>query len=194
MKSLLKKNVFFFYAIFNFAKFLIFDLKKIKNAKTIFFFPFYKTGGAEKVHLNIVKALAPENICVIFTLHSATNNFFKEFKENASCVEINPILNKKNLLVNKWLMKRIYKTINKSKNCKSVFGCNSLYYYQILPKFVTSIKRNDLFHNFFDNDQREESIINSVKYIDNRIVINEAAKNDILKFYSKNKIDSNYSY
>ena len=193
MKSLIKKNVFFFYAIFNFAKFLIFDLKKIKNAKTIFFFPFYKTGGAEKVHLNIVKALASENVCVIFTLHSATTNFFQEFKENASCIEINPILNKKNSLVNKWLMKSIYETINKSTNCKTVFGCNSVYYYELLPKFVTTIKKNDLFHNFFENDEREASIINSVKYIDNRIVINEAAKNDIIKFYVKNKIDLIYN-
>lgn len=193
MKSIIKDIIYTFYALCNLGKFLIFDLKKIKNAKIVCFFPFYKTGGAEKVHLNIVKALNPENVCVIFTSHSATTNFFEEFKENANCIEINPILNKKNSLVNKWLMKSIYNTINKSNNCKTIFGCNSVYYYQILPKIEASIKRNDLFHNFFENDQRESDIINSAKYIDNRIVINEAAKNDLLKFYSKNNIDSIYN-
>lgn len=193
MKSQIKKAYYFLYAIFKFLKFLICDLKKIRTAKIICFFPFYKTGGAEKVHLNIVKALNSENVCVIFTMHSATTNFFKEFKENANCIEINSILNKKNSFVNKWLMKSIYKAINKSNNCKTVFGCNSVYYYSILKEFNTVLKKVDLFHNFFENDSRELDIINSVNYIDKRIVINEVAKGEIIKFYTRNKIDTRYN-
>ena len=69
----------FYSGLYNFFNFLVFDLVKLKKAKTVCFFPFYHTGGAEKVHLNIVKALAPQNVCVVFTLNSATENFKTEF-------------------------------------------------------------------------------------------------------------------
>ncbi|WP_276382048.1 glycosyltransferase family 4 protein [Flavobacterium sp. H4147] len=193
MKKAVKKIVYSLLAVWNLLKFLIFDLKKIKNAEVVCFFPFYKTGGAEKVHLNIVKAISSKNVCVIFTVHSATTNFYKEFTENAECIEINPILNKKNDLVNKWLMKSIYKNINQSANCKTVFGCNSIYFYKIISKISEKISRNDLFHSFSENDERETDLIYSAKYIDNRIVINDAAKNDIINFYIKNKIDAIYA-
>ena len=112
--------------IYNFSRgcyflllFFYFDKKKIKNAEIVFFFPFYQTGGAEKVHLNIIKALTDKKVCVIFTLNSATKNFREQFNANASCIEINPILNKRNLFVNSLLKKSICKTINNSSNCKA---------------------------------------------------------------------------
>jgi glycosyltransferase involved in cell wall biosynthesis len=192
IKDIIKSVIYFFYGLWNLFNFLIFDLKKISQADIVCFFPYYHTGGAEKVHLNIVKALAPKKVCVIFTLNSATKNFQEQFKANAQCIEINPILNKRNLFVNSLLKKSICKTINKSNNCKTVFGCNSVYFYQILPFITDKIARIDLFHNFFENDNRENDIINSVSLITHRIVINDAAKQDVLKYYYKNQVDYNY--
>lgn len=192
IKNILKSVIYFFYGFWNLFKFLIFDLKKIKQADIVCFFPYYHTGGAEKVHLNIVKALASENVCVIFTLNSATKNFQEQFKANANCIEINPILNKQNSFVNSLLKKSIYKTINNSNNCKAVFGCNSIYFCQILPFISNQIARIDLFHNFFENDSREKDIINSASLITQRVVINDTAKQDILKFYEKYQLDFRY--
>ncbi len=192
IKDIIKIVIYFFYGLWNLFKFLIFDLKKISQADIVCFFPYYHTGGAEKVHLNIVKALAPKKVCVIFTLNSATKNFQEQFKANAQCIEINPILNKRNSFINLLLKKSICKTINTSNSCKTVFGCNSVYFYQILPLITDKIARKDLFHNFFENDSRENDIINSVSLITHRIVINDAAKQDILKYYHRNQVDCNY--
>lgn len=192
MKKIMKDIMNFYSGLYNFFNFLVFDLVKLKKAKTVCFFPFYHTGGAEKVHLNIVKALAPQNVCVVFTLNSATENFKTEFYKHAHCIEINSILNKRNSWVNYLLKKAIYTTINNSKHCKTLFGCNSMYYYELLPFISPSIALMDLFHNFFENDSREKVLIDTVSFMSKRIVINEAAKIDMLQFYEKNKVDHGY--
>ncbi|MFV8346502.1 glycosyltransferase family 4 protein [Flavobacterium sp. ZB4P13] len=192
MKSKVKKIVYFFYGFWNFLSFLVFDSKKIRNAEIVCFFPFYQTGGAEKVHLNIIKALAHKNVCVIFTLNSATKNFQEQFKANAQCIEINLILNKRNTFVSRLLKKSIYKAINTSNNCKAVFGSNATYFYQILPFISDQIARIDLFHAFSKPDSRELEVVNSVKYIDKRVVINQNTKKDLLKIYACNNIGTQY--
>ena len=106
IKKSLKNVIYFFYGLWTLFLLLIFDLEKIKQSEIVCFFPYYHTGGAEKVHLNIVKALSPKKVCVIFTLNSATKNFQDQFNANANCIEINPILNKKNLFVNSLLKKK----------------------------------------------------------------------------------------
>lgn len=192
MKSKVKKIVYFFYGFWNFLSFLVFDSKKIRNAEIVCFFPFYQTGGAEKVHLNIIKALAHKNVCVIFTLNSATKNFQEQFKANAQCIEINLILNKRNSFVSNLLKKSIYKTINTSNNCKAVFGSNATYFYQILPFISDQIARIDLFHAFSKPDSREFEVVNSVKYIDKRVVINKNTKKDLLEIYACNNIGTQH--
>lgn len=192
MKSKIKSIVYFFYGLWNFCKFLVFDLKKIKEAEIVCFFPFYQTGGAEKVHLNIIKALAHKNVCVIFTLNSATKNFQEQFKASAQCIEINPIINKRNSFVSRFLKKSIYKTINTSNNCKVVFGSNATYFYQIIPFISDKITRIDLFHAFSKPDSRELEVVYSVKYIDKRVVINENTKRDLLEIYKANNVEIHY--
>jgi glycosyltransferase involved in cell wall biosynthesis len=162
--------------------------KKIKNSEIIFFFPYYHTGGAERVHIAILKALQGKKCTVVFTHGSATMSLYNEFNKYASIIELNPILNKKNIWVNKILQKRIIYLINSSKSVKSVFGCNTSYYYQILPEIKESVIKNDLFHNFLGNDDRENDIVKSASIINKRVLINEAAKQDILNFYKKNEV------
>lgn len=188
IKDLIKSILFLFLGLWNIFKFYIFDLKKIKQAEIVCFFPYYHTGGAEKVHLNIVRALAHKNVCVIFTLNSATINFQEQFRVSAQCIEINSIVNKRNSFVNCLLKKCIYKTINKSNNCKAIFGSNAMYFYEILPFISSKIVRIDLFHNFFENDSREKNVAKSAPMITHRIAINAAAKKDILKFYMKYQV------
>jgi glycosyltransferase involved in cell wall biosynthesis len=191
-KIKLKNIVYFFYGFWNLFRFLVFDLKKIRDAEVVCFFPYYHTGGAERVHLNIVKALANKNVCVIFTLNSATKNFKEQFRANAQCIEINPILNKKNKLINSLLKRSIVKAINTSKNCKSVFSSNSVCFYQLLPLITDKICRIDLYHAFSRPDSRELEVVNSVKYIDKRVVINQNTKKDLLEIYARSNIGLEY--
>ena len=193
IKKSLKNVIYFFYGLWTLFLLLIFDLEKIKQSEIVCFFPYYHTGGAEKVHLNIVKALSPKKVCVIFTLNSATKNFQDQFNANANCIEINPILNKKNLFVNSLLKKSIYKTINTSNNCKTVLGSNATYFYKILPFISNQITRIDLFHAFGKPDGRELEVVDSVKYIDKRIVINQNTKKDLLEIYAHNNVATKHN-
>lgn len=188
-KSIIKKGVNTIYALFNYAFFLIKDYRKIKNCECLFFFPYYHTGGAERVHVNILKAIEGKNCTVIFTMGSATKSFYDAFKSSAEIIEINPILNKRNKWINIVLQKSIVKAINNSNSLKNVFGCNSNYYYQILPKLSSKINKSDLFHAFEQSDPRILDVVKSANCINNRIVINLKAKNDIIDFYKLHNVN-----
>ena len=191
-KSIIKKYMKIIYALFNYFLFVINDLHKIKNCECLFFFPFYHTGGAERVHVNILKAINHKNCVVIFTMGSATKSFYYSFKNSAHVIELNPILNKRNKRINNQLQKSIVGGINSSKNIETIFGCNNSYYYHILPEVNKSIKKIDLFHAFEKNDSRIADVIDSAKIIDKRVAINHKAKDDIVGFYKLNNIDSHY--
>jgi glycosyltransferase involved in cell wall biosynthesis len=188
-KSIIKKGVNTIYALFNYAFFLIKDYRKIKNCECLFFFPYYHTGGAERVHVNILKAIEGKNCTVIFTMGSATKSFYDAFKSSAKLIELNPILNKRNKWINIVLQKSIIKAINNSNSLKNVFGCNSNYYYQILPKLSSKINKLDLFHAFEQSDPRILDVVTSANCINNRIVINLKAKNDIIDFYKLHNVN-----
>lgn len=188
----IKKILCFFMGVFYLLRFLLFENKNIKKSSIVFFFPYYHTGGAERVHVTILKALRDTRCTVVFTHGSATKNFYKEFSLYASIVELNPILNKKNKWVNQKLQEIIIESINTSLSVKSVFGCNTPYYYQILPKLKDILIKNDLFHAFEENDKRENDVVSTASIIDNRIVINDVAKQAILKFYKRHQIDPMY--
>lgn len=177
--------------LINFVYFLFFDLSKIKKAKYVFILPVYHTGGAEKVHLNIVKTLSQDKIVVFFTENSSTQNFLSAFTTYADIIEINSILTKKNKWVNALLKLLLVHQLNNSRTLKTVFGSNTYYFYELIREIRESIIKIDLFHAFnFPNDHRENIIVASTKYIDHRILINAKAMQDIQAIYSKNNVGS----
>ncbi|GGA88970.1 hypothetical protein GCM10008015_31860 [Flavobacterium palustre] len=189
----MKKNV---KSIFNFFRgyyFLLllyfFKKRKIKNAEIVFFFPFYHTGGAEKVHSQIVAALQVKKCIVIFTQGSATTNFLKKFKANATVIEINSIVNKKNDWINQKLKCLLYSTINQSNTIQTIFSSNSPYFYNLLSYLNPDLKIIDLYHSFSQNDSREKQLIDSAIRINKRIVISQKTKRDIISYYNKNNIN-----
>ncbi|AUS04131.1 glycosyltransferase family 4 protein [Pseudotamlana carrageenivorans] len=189
VKLLIKKSIAYVY----FLRFIFFENIKIKQSDIVFFFPYYHTGGAERVHLNIIQALKAHKCCVIFTHLSATNNFYNEFKQHASIIELNDIRNKKNNFINNLLKNSIVAAINKSVTVKGVFGCNTNYFYEILPGINSSKKRVDLIHALAPRDDRKIMLVNSAKFLDSRIVINEKSKKDIISSYKTEKIDTQFA-
>jgi len=191
IKALIKPYLFGFLGLVNLLKFYWFQYHKIKNSDIVFFFPYYHTGGAERVHLNIVQALRAKKCCVIFTHASATTNFLEAFKDVSTTIELNAILNKKNSFVTRKLSQYIVRAINNKKKIKKVFGCNTNYYYELLPSIDLKIKTYDLIHALAKNDSREAMLAHSSNNIYKRIVINQKAKDDLAKIYAVHGLGTN---
>ncbi|WP_264548105.1 glycosyltransferase family 4 protein [Flavobacterium sp. N2820] len=188
------KLLFFkFAAVLKLLYFILFEMKKIKKAKTVFFFPFYHTGGAEKVHLNIVKATNNNNNCVFFTQESNSNNYKKQFFLNSKCFEVYDLLHR-NYLIRNLFIKKLANELNKSKELISVFGSNAFFFYELLPLLNDSVKKIDLIHAFSKPDYGIEiASLPYVKYLDRRVVINEKTLLDFKGLYHQKKLDSFFS-
>lgn len=190
MKTRIKSILNFLMGLLNFFKFYYFDYKKIQNSKFVFFFPYYHTGGAERVHLNILETLKQERCCVIFTHRSATKNFYEQFSLHADIIELNAIRNKKSRYISKRLKENLSESINTSKEIEVVFGCNTNYYYDILPLIHTSKKRIDLIHAIAPDDERKGALIKSAELLDLRVVINSKTKQDIINIYKEGGLET----
>jgi glycosyltransferase involved in cell wall biosynthesis len=157
-----------------------------KNKQTIyFFFPYYHTGGAEKVYLQIVKCFGDKRCIVFFTDRSRDNKNKKEFKDYALCFNLFGISNKIKIF-KKILIFILSFIINKSDDA-IVFGSNSRFFYSLLHKINKHIKVVDLVH-WLDGEMGEIIIKNTEK-VSRRIVVTEAIKPVLEKEYAKNKIN-----
>ncbi|MCF7568959.1 glycosyltransferase family 4 protein [Sabulilitoribacter arenilitoris] len=190
IKKNVKKGINYLKAFYNFFRFCINDIKKIKHAQIVFVLPYFQTGGAERVHLNIIKSVKDKSLCVIFTHNSATDNFKKDFSEYAQIIEINKILNKKSNTITRALKVHIGKTINKSQSIKSIFGSNTNFFYELLPQLKEEIVKIDLIHAISkENPTIESHYVNSSSSINHRIVINKKAYGDVLLIYKNNQVN-----
>ncbi|MCU0322948.1 MAG: hypothetical protein MUE72_11055 [Chitinophagaceae bacterium] len=64
---------------------LIATIKPLKKEyQVFFFFPFYHTGGAEKVHALITQAVGNKNCIIYFTRKSVDKTFYSAF-EKSNC-------------------------------------------------------------------------------------------------------------
>lgn len=192
IKKIIKYCLYTVYAILNYFSFVLAFKRAVNKAEIVFFFPYYHTGGAERVHIDILNAIKNKNCIVVFTHHSATQNFYNAFQSAATLFEINPILNKRISWVSNLLTKTIVNAINQSKTVETVFGCNTFYFYQIIPKIDSKIQIVDLFHAFAENDSRVTEIAVSAPIVDRRIVINQKAKKDISEFYKLHGVHQKY--
>ncbi len=184
----LKQVMKYFLGSMNLFILRITAISKIKKSDIVFIFPYYHMGGAEQVHLDIVKSIADKKVTVIFTHLSATDHFLSRFRESATVIELNSIINKKSKHVRTALFNTIATAINKSTTVTHVFGCNTNYFYDILPLIDKRKRRLDLIHAIAPDDSRIDILATSAQYIDTRVVINEKAKNDIYRIYSDNEV------
>lgn len=193
IKKSIKKSLKTIQAVYNYLLFCQNDLSKIKTADVVFVLPCYQTGGAERVHLDIVKSVKDKSVCILFTQNSATDNFKKDFSEFAEIIEINTVLNKKNHFINEKLKRRILKTINSSLSIKSVFSSNTNYFYELLPEILNeNIVKVDLIHAISgENPTLENLYVNSSEIINHRLVINNKTFQDVVSIYNNANLEEN---
>lgn len=159
-----------------------------KNAEVYFFFPFSSTGGAEWIHLQIVKSINSQSV-VFFTSEHTNTHYLPEFKEKTICFQIKPYLVKN--FYQKKLFNRIVKQIN-TNNQARVFGCNNRFFYDLLPQLNKSIFKIDLTHAFTHNNEfgYEKYSLPYVHLLDKRIVISEKVKIDFTEQYTKEALST----
>lgn len=126
---------------------LIYPLKK--EYRVFFFFPFYHTGGAEKVHAQIANATGGNDCIIFFTKRSVDDRFLNDFRKSGC--DIKDI---SKLTGNKWLyfMNLFYRGfitghINRQIQKPVVFNGQCNFGYKISPRVKKTIPQIELIHS-----------------------------------------------
>lgn len=178
MKSSKLKKILFFIKI----KFLL------RNKKNFFIFPFYHIGGAERVHSDILKIFSPKNSICIISDTSENNHFYNEFKSKLQIIEIEKL----SIFEKQRTIQCILDHIN-LKKC-IVFGCNSKFFYDLIPNFKSQVKVIDLIHAFSYEVKTasEKYSLPIATRINKRVILGSKTYLDFEKLYQDNEIDSKY--
>lgn len=158
-------------------------MKLEKFKLIIFFIPHHHIGGAERVHLNIIKSLKHKPI--IFFDYSNTNEISSEFEENAYCF----------LITNAKRRKFAFRVLQIISSFLPIvfFGCNSSLFYNFVAKLKGKIKAIDLTHAFsFPENGMEITSLPYIHLLNKRVVINNRTYEDYRNLYEKNNIDDSF--
>jgi glycosyltransferase involved in cell wall biosynthesis len=120
-----------------------------KEYRTFFFFPFYHTGGAEKVHAQVAAATGGSDCIIFFTKKSADDRFLDAFRKTGC--EIKDV---SKYTDNKWLyfLNLVYRGIvtgyiNSQKQKPVVFNGQCNFGYKISPWVKKNIPQIELIHS-----------------------------------------------
>ncbi len=120
-----------------------------KEYRVFFFFPFYHTGGAEKVHAQITQATGGNDCIIFFTKKSVDDRFLNEFKKTHCDIK-----NISKFTDNKWLyfLNLIYRGIissyiNSQNQKPIIFNGQCNFGYKISPWIRKPIPQIELIHS-----------------------------------------------
>jgi len=127
---------------------LLFPLKK--EYETFFFFPFYHTGGAEKVHALIAKATGNRNCIIFFTRKSVDNNFYHAFVQSGCDIrDISKYTDNKLFYFANLVYRGIISAhINRQAVRPVVFNGQCNFAYKLSPWLKKDISQVELIHSF----------------------------------------------
>jgi len=158
-----------------------------KEYRVFYFFPFYHTGGAEKVHVQIANATGGSDCIIFFTKRSVDARFLDEFKETGC--EINDI---SKFTDNKWFyfLNLFYRGIisgyiNGQKQKPIVFNGQCNFGYKISPWIEKSISQIELIHSF---NTFSYIRIPFLPFISKTIMISQKRVEDHKRLYARYKI------
>lgn len=121
-----------------------------KEYESIYFFPFYHTGGAEKVHALVTKATGNKNCLIFFTRKSYDKNFYQEFVESGCEIrDISSYTGNKLLYPFNLVYRGIISSYINSQQLKPViFNGQCNFAYKISPWINNTIPQVELIHSF----------------------------------------------
>lgn len=121
-----------------------------KEYRVYFFFPFYHTGGAEKVHAQVTNATGGSDCVIYFTKKSADDRFLDDFRKSGCDIkDISKFTD------NKWLyfLNLFYRGIitgyiNRQRQQPIVFNGQCNFGYKISPWVRKALAQIELIHSF----------------------------------------------
>jgi L-malate glycosyltransferase len=163
-----------------------------KEYRVFYFFPFYHTGGAEKIHAQITQAAGGKDCIVFFTRKSENNSFFKDFKKSGC--EIRDI---SKYTDNKWLyfLNLIYRGIitgyiNRQVQPPVIFNGQCNFGYKISPWIKKPIRQIELIHSFNSFSYIRTPFL---PFISKTVMISKRRIEEYIEFYKKIKTPESYA-
>ena len=172
---------------------IIASLKPLsKEYETFFFFPFYHTGGAEKVHALVTQATGNTSCIVYFTRKSYDKNFYRDFVQSGCTIK-----DISRFTDNKWVyfLNFIYRGIisgyiDHQKQRPIIFNGQCNFGYKISPWINPSIPQIELLHSF---NTFSWIRIPFIPFITRTVMISRLRIEDHLKQYKKLGIPNQYN-
>ena len=162
-------------------------LRKIPVSTRLFcFFPYYQTGGSERVHADILQSVSGtiprDQLLIFFTKPSKSTTFQGFFNQVGHCLEISELDRSKYRPI---LIRQISRAINRCAQ-PVVLGANATFLYEIIPHVRGSIRIVDLTHSFVPESTNpvERASLPHIPRLTKRVVINQAVRNDYEQLYS----------
>jgi glycosyltransferase involved in cell wall biosynthesis len=150
-------------------------------------FPFCHTGGAERVHADIIACFRQYLPRVLIVSRSDNTAFKKAFAEGSRLVDISFFCE---LLITRFIaMGFLAEWISRTENAV-VFSSNSFLFCRMLPLFSEGVKKIDLTHAF--SAGTELVSLPYVPLLDARVVISRKTADDFAALYAEHRIDPAY--
>ncbi len=162
------------------------------NFQNVFFFPSYQMGGAERVHIDILKAVHAINPTVIICNNSQDSFFMHQFKKYAYALYDIPFLST-SFFLRYFFLGYISASINLCGKKMVLFGSNCSFFYLLLP--LLNKKKYfaiDLFHAFSPGSPEPLEVfsLEYLNYLSKRIIVNPALYQDFEKLYLQKSVNS----
>jgi glycosyltransferase involved in cell wall biosynthesis len=161
-----------------------FLLPRRKASSLFFFFPFFQIGGAEKIHADIVACVADRKPLIFFTNPSKDQKFKSLFAAHARTFDLSSLINHR--FAHYLCLGALSAFINKHER-SVVFGCNSVFFYQLLPHLGKDVRRLDLIHAF--GGGIEHVSLPLVHEIDTRVIYSSRVFSELKDQYASHSIE-----
>jgi glycosyltransferase involved in cell wall biosynthesis len=164
---------------------------KRRRIKIIFFFPYFHIGGAENIHGAILDVVSDQRPVTFITDKSKGNANYEYFKKSSKIISVNNLV--KVNVTRQWLINKIKKVAEANFNMVA-FGCNTSFYYDLIPKLPLTVNCIDLIHAFVHVHEQgpEKWSLKVVSRLNKRVVISPNTIADFKNLYQDNNISPVY--
>jgi|GEM_PF-477411 len=168
--------------------------RQTNNSRIFFIFPHYHTGGAEQVHVDIVRVFKSCSPWIIITRKSRNTSHLPALQECGKMF-LEPMrhLNSANKFVLKNFLLGYWASLINRHQKAIVFGALSGFFYDLLP-LLKRAHRIELIHALWGKKdvRQEQRRISLTKLIDTRVFISKHGMGEFKRLYTENNIDVKY--
>ena len=168
-------------------------LRKKNPSPLFFFFDRYAIGGAQRIHLDILKSVEDIWKQVYFTRKSPNSKLKEAFYSIPDTENRDIHFWCDNILFRLFSVHYYVFYINRHAKAH-VLSSNSTFFYDMLPFFGKRVYRTELLHNFsYGKNGIEFFGLANHRYLDARIVYDSFTRSNILKQYKEFGIENQYN-